>query len=81
MYAYAGKGVSSKGVQRGGRGSKKIIGIAIYRVLFNLAFHCTKTAIREPRLREPRFCPIFFPLIFIWYCVELWGVACVGVVR
>ena len=52
---------------------------AIYRFLFNLAFRCTKTAIREPRRREPCFYPIFFPLMIIWYCVAIWRVACVGV--
>ena len=29
--------------------------------------------------RDP-FRPIFSSMIHIWYCVELWGVACVGVV-
>ena len=73
-----GKGLVTKGCREEGEVVKSYKN-AIYLFLLNLAFRCTKTAIREPGRRQPRVYPIFFPLMFIWYCVAIWRVACAGV--
>ena len=47
-----GKGLVAKGCREEGEVVKNYKN-AIYRFLLKLAFRCTKTAIREPRRREP----------------------------